>query len=520
MNHTFFVKSLLCFAIILFINLDYSISQLVSHHNPLFCPDKPKPEVNSTYTDQVFGTSVTRMTSASENGFNGIIPEYSKRQAWNADETLLMLRSGDGEVLLFNGNSYQYIKKLDAVGGEDVFWHPSNPKLIYFSRDSIFYSYNTDSEIATALHVFTKYTWINTRAEGNLSLDGRYYAFVGQVYNYSTGDVIFKDIVLYDIESDTEISTMAIPQDSISDFDWVSVSPLGNYIVVDYANVENLRYHGVEVYDRNMNFIWQKPLGAGHSDLGLDASGNEVLVMDIYDADSNRVYIKKYNLANGEETTLIDLAPFFYFHISCRNQLRNEWCFVSTFDNPGRLTHDSLSWLPFEDEVFALKLDGSGEVQRIAHHHSRRFSQTTPDPDNSNYYAEPHATISRKGNRIIFGSNWEQNVEQSNSVDAYVCDFSNFLGADDERTYESNITISPNPFSELLITNYELLMRVRVKIELYNSLGDKIQTIVDEYMEAGKHKTEFKADGLPQGIYYLRIKLGETLKSEKIVLIR
>jgi len=513
-------KYILLISVIIILMQYDSNSQLINNHNPLFMPDLPKPEVGMVYTDPVFGTSITRMTSASVSGFNGIIPEYSKRQAWNADESLLLLRSGNSDVLLYDGSSYQYIKNLEQVSGEDVFWHPSNPKQLYFSQDSIFYSYNTDSEIATALHVFTKYTWINTRAEGNLSLDGKYYAFAGQIYNYSSGEVTFKDIVVYDIETDTEVITMEIPSDSISDFDWVSVSPLGNYVVIDYANEENRRYHGVEVYDRNMNFIWQKPLGAGHSDLGLDASGNEVLVMDIYDANSNRVYIKKFNLSDGQETTLIDLSPYFYLHISCRNQQRNEWCFVSTFDNPGRLTHDSLTWLPFEDEVFALRLDGSGEVQRIAHHHSRRFSPVTPDPDQSNYYAEPHATISRKGNRIIFGSNWEQNVDQVNSVDAYVCDFSNFLGAEDIPIDLNNIKISPNPFSDFSIINFQLSIPSNVKIDIFNSLGEKITTLVDEYQDAGKHQAEFKAEGLPQGMYYYTVQIGEKRESGKIIIIK
>jgi hypothetical protein len=86
------------------------------------------------------------------------------------------------------------------------------------------------------------------------------------------------------------------------------------------------------------------------------------------------------------------------------------------------LTHDPRAWLTFEDEVFSLKLDGSGEVQRIAHHHSRRFSPITPDSDNSVYWAEPHATVSRNGDRVLFGSNWEQDVEQEAGVDAYIID--------------------------------------------------------------------------------------------------
>ena len=42
---------------------------------------------------------------------------------------------------------------------------------------------------------------------------------------------------------------------------------------------------------------------------------------------------------------------------------------------------------------------------RIAPHHSSRCSPVTPDPDNSVYWAEPHATINKAGNKIVSGSN-------------------------------------------------------------------------------------------------------------------
>jgi len=69
-----------------------------------------------------------------------------------------------------------------------------------------------------------------------------------------------------------------------------------------------------------------------------------------------------------------------------------------------------------------LKMDGSGETRRIAHHHSRRYSPNTPDSDTSVYWAEPHASISRNGDRIIYGSNWGLNVDKVESVDTYLVD--------------------------------------------------------------------------------------------------
>ncbi len=353
---------------------------------------------------------------------SGVFPDYSKRQAWNADETLLLLRNGDGNALLFDGATYKFKKVLEDVGGEDVFWHPTNPALILYNPDNTLYSYDVVTGERKSLQAFGEYAFANTRAEGNLSRDGRYYAFVGQLYDSASGVVTYKDLVVFDLASNQIAGKLPLPK-GLQVFDWVSISPRGSYVVVDYADDMRERFHGVEVYDRAFKFLWQKPLGPGHSDLAVDANGDEVLVMDVYDSGKNVTYIEKFRLADGKETTLLEISPLFDQHISCRNEKRPEWCFISTFDYVERLTDDAKSWLPFEDEVFALKLDGSGEVERLAHHYSRRYSPTTPDSDRSVYWAEPHATVSRNADRIVFGSNWRERVSEEASVDAYVIDW-------------------------------------------------------------------------------------------------
>ncbi|MBI3536141.1 MAG: hypothetical protein HY070_01045, partial [Chloroflexi bacterium] len=234
-----------------------------------------KPALGAAITEPRFGTRLTRITDARAAKLAGIFPDYSKRQAWNADEALLLLRTGDGDSLLYDGATYQFKQKLDGISGEDIFWHPINPALILYNPDNTLYSYNVATAERKKLAAFSDYAFANTRAEGNLSRDGRYYAFVGQLYNSKTGEVTFKDLVVFDLAANKILATLALPKPLLS-FDWVSISPLGNFVVVDYADEDAARYHGVEVYDRNLKFIWQKSLGAGHSDLAVDDKGDEV----------------------------------------------------------------------------------------------------------------------------------------------------------------------------------------------------------------------------------------------------
>jgi len=511
-------------AIIALAFVKISNAQWITHHNPVPQPDIAKPAVGVPITDPQFGTTVMRISNARESEFAGIVPQYSKRQAWNADDSFLLLHTGDGRTLLYDGQTYAPVKELDGYFGVDVFWHPTDPNVFYFNPDSILYSYNLSHSIATRLHVFTPYTWANTRGEGNMSNDGRYYAVVGQVYDYITYEVTFKDIVVCDLQTNTEISVLSIPQDSISSFDWVSISPLGNYVVVDYANEITGRYNGVELYDRNLNFIWQKPLGAGHSDLGVDANGDEVLVMDIYDPVENVYHIKKFQLSDGQETTLLSVSQLFDLHISLQNQQRSEWCFISTFDSPGRLTDVGISWLPFEDEIFAVKLDGSGEVQRIAHHHSRRYSPSTPDPDNSVYWAEPHATVSRDGSRILFGSNWREDVESDSSVDTYLVNFSSWVSVQRQgESHRQGLNLNqnyPNPFNISTVIGYHLPVGARVTLKVYDIIGRELVRLVDEYREAGRYEVEFDAAELPSGVYIYRLQAGKFMDSKKLLYVK
>ena len=128
-------------------------------------------------------------------------------------------------------------------------------------------------------------------------------------------------------------------------------------------------------------------------------------------------------LKDGRKTRLLSKMEWWFFsHISCRNLDSPGWCFVSTYDGDGHLKDSPATWAAFENEIFALRLDGSGQVRRIAHHHSRRYSPTTPDSDRSVYWAEPHATVSRYGTRVLFGSNWRQRMADPASCDTYVVD--------------------------------------------------------------------------------------------------
>ena len=78
----------------------------------------------------------------------------------------------------------------------------------------------------------------------------------------------------------------------------------------------------------------------------------------------------------------------------------------------------------------------------------------------------------------------------------------------------------PNPFNPLTRINYALPRASRVIIELYDPLGRKIKTILNEHQPAGFHAIKFNAEDLASGIYLYRIQADKFVQTRKMVLIK
>ncbi len=83
----------------------------------------------------------------------------------------------------------------------------------------------------------------------------------------------------------------------------------------------------------------------------------------------------------------------------------------------------------------------------------------------------------------------------------------------------------PNPFNPQTEISYALPVDCRVSLTVYNILGQKVVTLVDEFQEAGKKNVLWdgkNASGheLPSGIYFYRIDAGEVTQARKMVILK
>lgn len=68
----------------------------------------------------------------------------------------------------------------------------------------------------------------------------------------------------------------------------------------------------------------------------------------------------------------------------------------------------------------------------------------------------------------------------------------------------SNIEpVRPNPISSNQIMNYSTAFDGPVKIEVRNSIGDLVQTPVDQYINSGYYQFELDVESLPNGMYFI-----------------
>ena len=78
----------------------------------------------------------------------------------------------------------------------------------------------------------------------------------------------------------------------------------------------------------------------------------------------------------------------------------------------------------------------------------------------------------------------------------------------------------PNPFNPTTTINYNLPKQAMVEISIYNALGEKVATVVNEIKEAGKHTVEFNAAGYSSGIYFYQIKANDFVSVKKMILMK
>ncbi len=375
-----------------------------------------KPDYLASYIDPVFGNKVTRITDRANQAGNN--KPYPKTQVWNADQTLIRL----GYRIYYADNFSETPMTSNAhIRGSltEMKWSSYEPDVFYgidIRRDRFVFmkaKINADDTITYndmphATFLKSDYDELKLgKYEGNLDFQDNYVVFAGRkkdtnrvtlmtyhlkdnygkTFNSLDYNKTFADMKWYAEDNNGNFTTEDTEANQM--FDWASISALGNYVIVNYKSKKGdaQQEYTIEQYDRELNHIRRLADYGEHGDLGVDADGREVYVQfgfGTLNGENNRG-IWMHPLDGSPR---VQLLPDKYNggHISCRNYKRPGWCYLNTryLDNDSGMR-----------EVFAVKLDGSGKVERFAQTHN-----TTANAD----YTQ--VNVSPDGTQVLFNSDW------------------------------------------------------------------------------------------------------------------
>jgi photosystem II stability/assembly factor-like uncharacterized protein len=78
----------------------------------------------------------------------------------------------------------------------------------------------------------------------------------------------------------------------------------------------------------------------------------------------------------------------------------------------------------------------------------------------------------------------------------------------------------PNPFNPTTNFEFRIADFGFVILQVYDAIGNEIETLINKEMPAGTHKVVFDGTGLPSGTYFYRLEAGNYVETKKMVLLK
>jgi hypothetical protein len=159
---------------------------------------------------------------------------------------------------------------------------------------------------------------------------------------------------------------------------------------------------GTVAWDRSFTTSRQLHTTSEHSDLALNAAGQDVYVAVDYQANAGDFFM--FNIDTNARTNLFPTyisGSATAYHVSGQAFAKPGWVLVSTYGTSG-----SNQWL--HNKLFAVELKSGGRILNIGHHQSRL----------NGYFTEPQASVNRDFTRVIWASNF--GTTSDTDIDAYM----------------------------------------------------------------------------------------------------
>lgn len=391
-------------------------------HIPLNWESFRPPRAGQSYVDPAFGCSVKRLTDSSsdETAWDGkhvgFMNYYSTLTALNGNDSMLFIVSNDGTWRIKNVNGGLAIPaaKMPQFSGHPV-WDASDGSAFYYAFGNSLYKANISGAAMKSklLHAFSEYKAIVSPDAADLSQDGDHVALVGQ----NSSNTL--DAFVWSLRNETKTSIYTTVCTIHANVSGASQPGCIHKLQLTADNLLTIQFlgdgEGTEQGLRLWNGIELLHLQdhTNHYDTGYDLSGKPIFIAE---NNASTLVGLKNPCASGwgldvrqishlpSAACLLDHEP--YWHVSYRGGSTQPGVALSFFDDrkPGpelfatNTQYEApvaVNWKLYEDEIVLATIDGRS-IYRLAHARSRSAE---------NYWAQPHAAISRDGRYVIFTSN-------------------------------------------------------------------------------------------------------------------
>lgn len=104
---------------------------------------------------------------------------------------------------------------------------------------------------------------------------------------------------------------------------------------------------------------------------------------------------------------------------------------------------------------------------------------------------------------------------------AFASDAVYVLNSDEEAVTEFRLATNfPNPVEDATTIAFDVPAAEHVRIELFNTLGQRVAVLVDETKPPGTHEVDLDASSLGSGVYFYRMTAGDFKKTEKMTIVK
>ena len=372
----------------------------------------------------VYGSPIVRVTDNVKwvtEGKKRRRNDYSRRQAFNSDNTLYLMYQSDGYWYVHDAaTGAQVGDYLPGLAGDaEPIWSTTDPNTLWYIPNNGWGMQLHQLNVSTRTTVRTwdlasriQAIWpsaqiCSTKSEGAPSLDGRYWCWQVETSSFTILGVLVFDAVEDRILGHIDCGPTERP-------DHTSMSPTGQWAVVSWAGQDHL---GTRAYTQDM----KSPHPANqeglpyitlhkqseHSDMALLPNGDDAFVFVDYQSPNGDLV--SINMKTGVRTPLLALyhnGSGTAYHVSGRCYRAPGYVVVSTYgeykdrnpDGPRLRNAPEMRW--YHRKIFVVSLEANPKFWEVCFADSDYQKAWGTNA----YWAEPHATVNADLTRILFNS--------------------------------------------------------------------------------------------------------------------